>query len=139
MRLIKYILASMLVFVAISAHAEYRAQTVYVYGFAASFNDSTVYLTNIYELDSAYIDSKTKFLYSRNNYSEQLRYYLESIGFKNPVCITSFGLSRQEAEKKYTKLRKRYLETKGYNVKYIEAKDFKYEPVKISAEEIASK
>lgn len=34
---------------------------VYVFGLAASFNDSIVYLTNIQELDSAWIDDKNDF------------------------------------------------------------------------------
>ena len=35
---------------------------VYLYGFAASFNDSTVYFTDIQEVDSAVID-RSGFLY----------------------------------------------------------------------------
>ena len=42
------------------AWAALKPKTIYVYGFAASFNDSTVYFTDIQQVDSAYIDSKTK-------------------------------------------------------------------------------
>lgn len=45
----------------------------YICGFATSFNDSTVYFTDIQYMDSTYTDSKTGFLYSRDNYSYQLR------------------------------------------------------------------
>ena len=46
---------------------------VYMFGFAASFNDSTVYFTNVQTVDSAWMDTKTKFLLGRDNYSYQLR------------------------------------------------------------------
>ena len=46
-----------------------KQERLYVYGVATSFNDSTVYITEIQQLDSAWVDTKTGFLYSRNNYS----------------------------------------------------------------------
>ena len=107
-----------------------KPRTVYMYGFAASFNDSTVYFTEIQQMDSAYIDSKTKFLYGRSDYSGQLRSYLASVGFKDATCITSFALNRKITEKIYLKLRKKYLQGGHYNIKYIKTSDFKYQPVK---------
>jgi hypothetical protein len=83
----------------------------------------------IQQLDSAYVDSKTKFLYSRENYSYQLRDYLGAQGFKNATCITSFAMTRKEAEKKYLKLRKRYLEKGNYNIKYLKEQDFRFQPI----------
>lgn len=114
----------------INVSAANDPQTVYIYGFAASFNDSTVYITEIQQLDSAYIDSKTKFLYSRNNYSAQMRDYLQTVGFPHATCITSFALKRKDAEKKYLKLRKRYLEKGAYNIKYLKESDFKFQAIK---------
>ena len=51
-----------------------------MFGVATSFNDSTLYITEIQEISGAYIDSKTKFLVERDNYSYQLRDYLKGIG-----------------------------------------------------------
>ncbi|MGI6231298.1 MAG: hypothetical protein ACOYJF_00400 [Prevotella sp.] len=120
------ILAATLALCSLSASAKYKAQTVYMYGFAASFKDSTVYFTDIQQIDSAYIDSKTTFLYGRANYSEQLSNYLESNGLDHPTCITSFGKDLKEAKKKYLKLRGKYLKDNKYNIKYIKETDFKY-------------
>lgn len=106
-----------------------RPKTIFVYGFAASFNDSTVYFTDIQQVDSAYIDSKTKFLYSRENYSYQLRDYLAKLGFKNATCVTSFSKSKKEAEKKYLALRKKYLEGGKYNINYLKEQDFRYQAI----------
>ena len=55
--------------------AKNEPKTTYIFGFAQSFNDSTVYITGVQQLDSAYIQGKGKFLVSRENYSYQLRDY----------------------------------------------------------------
>ena len=62
-----------------------KQERLYVYGVATSFNDSTVYITEIQQLDSAWVDTKTGFLYSRNNYSFQLRDHLKANGFAPPT------------------------------------------------------
>lgn len=102
---------------------------LYVYGFAATFNDSTVYFTNIEEIDTAWIDTKSKFLYSRDNYSYQFRDYLKSQGVAHPTCITGYATSRKEAEKKYTALKRRYTSKGNYNIKYVTESEFRYSPI----------
>lgn len=129
MRFRKYILTLVLTLLTVSVWGEYRPKTIYVYGFAASFNDSTVYFTDIQKVDSAYIDTHTRFLYSRENYSYQLRNYLEGLGFKHATCITTFATSRKEAEKKYQSLRKIYLEDGKYNIHNLTEADFKYHAI----------
>lgn len=114
----------------LGAGAAEKMKTVYMYGFAASFNDSTVYFTEVQQMDSAFVDTKTNFLYSRNNYSYQLRDYLAGQGFANATCVTSYALTRKEAEKKYLALRKRYLEGGRYTIKYLKAADFSFLPIK---------
>ena len=64
----------------ISSHAKNEPRTAYIFGFASSFNDSTVYFTDVQKVDSAYFTRKSKFLVSRENYSYQLRDYLTSHG-----------------------------------------------------------
>ncbi len=129
MKLKKNILTLAAMFIATGAWAELRPKTIFVYGFAASFNDSTVYFTDIQQVDSAYIDSKTKFLYSRENYSYQLRDYLDNVGFKNATCTTSFSTTRKEGEKKYLALRKKYLEGGRYNINYLKEQDFRFQAI----------
>lgn len=41
---------------------------IYAFGFAASFNDSIVYFTDIQEIDSAWVGEKNEFLVNRENY-----------------------------------------------------------------------
>lgn len=130
MKLKTYLLGAAMMLAMQVVSAADRMQTVYIYGFAASFNDSTVYFTEVQQLDSAFVDSKTKFLYSRNNYSYQLRDYLAQNGFANATCITSFALTRKEAEKKYLALRKKYIDGKNYTIKYLKEADFRFLPIK---------
>jgi hypothetical protein len=130
MNIKRYLLCAIILLSTLSIAGANKVKTVYMYGFATSFNDSTVYFTEVQQVDSAYIDSKTKFLYSRNNYSNQLRDYLSDNGFPNATCVTSFALKRKDAEKKYLNLRKRYLEGSNYTIKYLKESDFKFLPIK---------
>lgn len=126
----KLILTLVVALTALTASAVNKPEKVYMYGFAASFNDSTVYFTSLQEIDSVYIDSKTKFLYSRDNYSYQLRDYLSAHGAENYTCTTMFALNRKAAEKKYAKLRKRYTQGGKYTVKDLSKTDFFFVPIK---------
>lgn len=122
-----------LAIVSLSLSAANRLTKVYMFGFAASFNDSTVVFTDIQKIDSAYIDSKTKFLYGRDNYSYQLRQYLLQQDFPTPTCVTSFALSLKDIEKKRERMLKKYTNSKNkdkYIIKEIKSPDFVYEAVK---------
>ena len=138
MRLIHRLTSSLLLLLlggVTALQAGNKRTAVYVFGFAASFNDSTVYFTNIQKIDSAWIDSKTHFLYSRENYSYQLRDYLKEKGEKAPTCVTTFALSQKDVEKKFIKFKKKYTSGKmKYDVKYISQNDFKYSPVQVDLE-----
>lgn len=125
----KYIFALTLAAMTLVVQAASKSGKVYVFGFAASFNDSTVYFTDIQEIDSAYYDTKTKFLYGRDNYSYQLRDYLQTQGFTTPTCVTSFALTRKEIDKKLARLRKKYDSSK-YIVKEVKAPWFVYNAMK---------
>lgn len=80
---------------------------VYMYGFGATFNDSTVYFTDIQEVDSAWID-RQGFLYSRDNYSYQLRDYLAKLGMEHATCVTTWSKTRKDLEKKLFNMKKKY-------------------------------
>ena len=100
-------LAAMVVatgFTTLANAAKNEAKTVYMFGFASSFNDSTVYITSVQQVDSAYITGKAKFLVSRDNYSYQLRDYLEQQGAGYRTCAVFYATDQKKAEKKWVKL-----------------------------------
>ena len=49
-----------------------------MFGFSASFNDSTVNFTDIQAVNAYVENNHTHFLVNRDEYSYQLRYYMEA-------------------------------------------------------------
>ena len=82
MRYYKFVLIAVMLFgltTTITAKDAYKAVKVYMFGFSASFNDSTVNFTDIQAVDAYVENNHTHFLVNRDEYSYQLRYYMESI------------------------------------------------------------
>lgn len=110
---------------------------VYMYGMSASFADSTVYFTNVQAVDSAWMDTRTKFLLGRDNYALQLKDMLSrERGEKNRTCIVVFGTKKSSVEKDFLKLRRKYtVKAKGhYDVRYLSDADFRFRTVDMSFE-----
>ncbi len=110
MKLQKIVLTAIatILFASASLQAKEEMKRVYIFGMATSFNDSTIYFTDIQAVDSAWITGKAHFLVSRENYSYQLREYLEANGYKNPTCIVSYSTKLSSVKKKWQKLHDRY-------------------------------
>lgn len=126
------IVTALLVGCVINGNAKgYRPAKIYMFGFAASFNDSTVYLTDIQIVNAYLVNNRTKFLANREDYSYQLRNYLQSNGLEAyPTCITMFAENEKDATKKYLKLKERYEKLKKkYSIKSLKDSQFKYTPV----------
>lgn len=103
---------------------------LYAFGFAASFNDSTVYFTDIQEIDSAWINDKNDFLVSRDNYSYQLKNYFTSLGLEHRTCVISFALKRKDIEKKYQKMKNKYVKAGNYDIKSVSTNNFHFTAIK---------
>ena len=109
----------------------------YLFGFAASFNDSTVFFTDIQTVDSVWVTKKKGFLAGKSNYSYQLRNYCEQkMDLPKRTCVVVSALKRKDAEKKYKKMMKKYVgkKAKNYDVRYISSSDFHFEPVDMGIE-----
>lgn len=138
MKILKYILFSLLIAVAIPTEMQakrMKAPKMYMFGFSASFQDSIVYMTDVQEVEGAWYDTKTKFLMGRQHYSYQLKDFLANDKQQpNRVCVVMYALTRKEAEKKFIKLRKEYtIKAKGkYDVRYLTTADFHFQPVDMS-------
>jgi len=126
----------------ISAANDSSVKPIYIFGFSASFNDSTVYFTDIQHLDSAWIEKKTKFLLGRENFSYQLRDYLsESKSEPHRTCMVVYAFSKKEINKKLTNLKKKYIgmDKQTYAIKFITPQEFSFKYVDMSPveEEVA--
>ena len=131
--------------ISLTGQAKNEMKKVYIYGIATSFNDSTVYLTDIQELDSAWLSNKGFFLVSRENYSYQLRDFVQGQGWEaHPTCSVNFSTNLKKAEKEWAKIHDRYVignrkkkkndakhenERPPYLVKNISKEQFKFETV----------
>ncbi|MDD6552761.1 MAG: hypothetical protein PUF37_04150 [Prevotellaceae bacterium] len=110
MNLKKYMLlsAAALVLSTPAASARDVMKKIYMYGFSASFNDSTVYVSDVMPVDTAWFDSKTNFLQGRDQYSNQLRDYFKQKGMPFRTCVVEYAPTKEAAEKMRTSMMARY-------------------------------
>lgn len=130
--------------ISLTVQAKNEMKKIYIFGLSTSFNDSTVYLTDIQELDSAWLSNKGFFLVSRENYSYQLRDFIQEQGWEaHPTSSVTFSTNLKKAEKEWAKIHDRYVignkkkkhDTKHLNdrppylVKTISKEQFKFNAV----------
>ena len=141
MKTLKHIILALLLSAGSTATVsakQLKMDHMYIFGFSASFKDSTVYITDIQDVQGAWYDSKTKFLMGRDNYSYQLKEHMtEKMGQPNRVCLVFFATDKKKAEKKFLKLKKKYTDKAPgrFDVRYLNSPDFKFEPIDFSPEE----
>jgi hypothetical protein len=105
-----------------------KTSHMYMFGFSASFKDSVIYVTDIQDVQGAWINTKTKFLMGRDQYAGQLQTHLsEQRQLNNRVCVVFFKKSKKKAEKQYLKLMKKYKD--GYDIRYLNSSEFRFEAV----------
>ena len=110
MKNIKILGALLLVFIMCSAFSMKKKddKQVYIAGVSASFKDSLVYFTDIQLVDSVILD-KNKMLPQRQQYSYQLKTYLESkLGQSNRTCFIYFDSNKTKLEKSIKKMKDKY-------------------------------
>jgi hypothetical protein len=136
MKIIKYILLSLLLSAVMPADLQAKAvkTKMYMFGFSASFQDSIIYMTDVQEIDGVWYETKSKTLMERHQYSTQLKDFLtDNKEMPNRVCVVMFALTRKEAEKLFIKMRKEYtVKAKGkYDVRYLTMTEFLFHPIEI--------
>lgn len=110
---------------------------MYMFGMAASFNDSIVHFTDIQEVDSAWINSKNKFLLGREAFSYQLRTHLsDNLQMPHRTCIVVYNQKREKLEKQYQKMLRLYTSPKKgsqrFDVRMLERGTFHFESFDMS-------
>lgn len=103
-----------------------KEKPVYVFGVAASFNDTIVYYTEIQLLDSVFLD-KDGFLPERETYSYQLKNYLQyDLQKENYTCMIYFSENKSKLEKEAMKLKNRYGKAKDVTLEAVKPSDFMF-------------
>ena len=140
MRLFKQLTLAIVLMAAGTANVQAQNVKVphaYMFGFVASFNDSTVYFTNIQKVDSVWVTNKKSMLAGRNQYSYQLRdYFAQQRDMPNRTCVVVANTDLKKLEKKYAKMKNKYLvkSKKPYDVRSLNETDFKFLPVDMNYE-----
>jgi len=142
MKLIKYLLIAVLVLAAaMPATAKSKKknlpQRVYMFGFAASFNDTIVHFTEIQTLDSVWLSNRKTFLLGRDNYSYQLRDYLAQQKMPYRTCVIFFDRKLNRLQKKFLKVKNKYAVGKkgiptNNDIRLISHDDFQFRPINMS-------
>jgi hypothetical protein len=108
-----------------------------MFGFVASFNDSTVYFTDIQEMDNVWVTKKKDMIAGKSNYSYQLRdFFARERNLPNRTCVVIGSVKRKDVEKKYAKMKQQYIYNKKgtYDVRYLPESEFKFTPLDLSEE-----
>lgn len=133
MRFYKFFAAMALVVAvcfALSASAKgKKVKTMYVFGVATSFNDSTAYFTSIQKIDSVETFGKTDLLANKQEYSYQLRSFFDKKGMAHETCVTLNAANRAKLEKSYLKLKQKYAKKWNLSVQNICDDEFSFERV----------
>lgn len=133
MRQLKFILFITFFAFVTNASAKTIISSAYVFGFSASFNDSIVYFTEMQKMDSLFMDSKNKFVIGIDNFSAQMKHYLENQrDERTRTCIFFYALDKKKLDKRYAKLQKRYSKNGDFVVKYLKKEDFSFTPIDLS-------
>ncbi|MDD3040699.1 hypothetical protein [Bacteroides sp.] len=128
MKYVKILFAITVVFAVCSAFSMKKdhPKSVYAFGVAASFTDTIVYFTDIQMLDSVKL-SKEGFLPHRDQYSYQLRNYLEYGQLQqNSTCMIYFSDNLKKLEKEAAKILGKYRKSKNLVVQKIEPDKFRF-------------
>lgn len=127
MKNIKILGALLLVFIMCSAFSMKKKddKQVYIAGVSASFKDSLVYFTDIQLVDSVILD-KNKMLPQRQQYSYQLKTYLESkLGQSNRTCFIYFDSNKTKLEKSIKKMKDKYRKSGKSIIRQVDS-EFKF-------------
>lgn len=100
---------------------------IYAFGFSASFNDSTVYFTDIQTIDSVWVDSKTGFILERGMYANQMRNYFTQSGQPNRTCVFFYDVKFKNIAKKFRKMKERYVAGNNFDIRYLKPDEFVFE------------
>lgn len=127
---IKKLLLLVLLGVSLGVYAEKKPkmQTVYIFGFSASFTDSLAYLTDVMQLDSAYVTPKG-FLVDRPLYSLQLEnHVLEKCNLPNTTNTVFFSAKKKSLVKKWDKIKRLYQAGEHLKLTLLHKSDFHFQP-----------
>lgn len=111
---------------ALQVSARDRQQSIYMFAYGTSFNDSTIYLSTVEVVKNATLEQKTNFLNNRLSYSNAFKQFLDVKYSGIHTTAVFFNVKREKLEKMYLKIRRNTQESKAMRLVEVPVSDFRF-------------
>ena len=111
---------------ALQVSARDRQQSIYMFAYGTSFNDSTIYLSTVEVVKNATLEQKTNFLNNRLSYSNVFKQYLDVKYSGIHTTAVFFNVKREKLEKMYLKIRRNAQKSRTMRLVEVPASDFRF-------------
>lgn len=111
---------------ALQVSARDRQQSIYMFAYGTSFNDSTIYLSTVEVVKNATLEQKTNFLNNRLSYSNAFKQFLDVKYSGIHTTAVFFDVKREKLEKMYLKIRRNTQKSKAMRLVEVPVSDFRF-------------
>lgn len=111
---------------ALQVSARDRQQSIYMFAYGTSFNDSTIYLSTVEVVKNATLEQKTNFLNNRLSYSNSFKQFLDVKYSGIHTTAVFFNVKREKLEKMYLKIRRNTQKSRAMRLVEVPASDFRF-------------
>lgn len=111
---------------ALQVSARDRQQSIYMFAYGTSFNDSTIYLSTVEVVKNATLEQKTNFLNNRLSYSNAFKQFLDVKYSGIHTAAVFFNVKREKLEKMYLKIRRNTQKSRTMRLVEVPASDFRF-------------
>lgn len=111
---------------ALQVSARDRQQSIYMFAYGTSFNDSTIYLSPVEVVENATLEQKTNFLNNRLSYSNAFKQFLDVKYSGIHTTAVFFNVKREKLEKMYLKIRRNAQKSRTMRLVEVPASDFRF-------------
>lgn len=111
---------------ALQVSARDRQQSIYMFAYGTSFNDSTIYLSTVEVVKNATLEQKTNFLNNRLSYSNSFKQFLDVKYNGIHTTAVFFNVKREKLEKMYLKIRRNTQKSRTMRLVEVPASDFRF-------------
>lgn len=111
---------------ALQVSARDRQQSIYMFAYGTSFNDSTIYLSTVEVVKNATLEQKTNFLNNRLSYSNAFKQFLDVKYSGIHTTAVFFNVKREKLEKMYLKIRRNTQKSRAMRLVEVPVSDFRF-------------
>lgn len=122
----RILFALVALFAALQVSARDRQQSIYMFAYGTSFNDSTIYLSTVEVVKNATLEQKTNFLNNRLSYSNAFKQFLDVKYSGIHTTAVFFNVKREKLEKMYLKIRRNTQKSRTMRLVEVPASDFRF-------------